>query len=147
MRTAPLLRSLLILVAGFMVVACQNCDSKCKGGVTFYVADLAGSLGRGGSEPLHVCFDQRCQDLTITRANAGGSVFLPFKGVGDHVSHTITVTGVGTLKGEYSGKIDSYTQDPGGDCAACDLATIKIGSDGTLTPAVVATPATTAAGG
>ena len=70
-------------------------------------------------------------------------MFLPFKGVGDDIDHTLTVTGVGALKGEYTGKIDSYTQDPGGDCATCDLATVKIGADGTLTPAVSAVPATT----
>jgi hypothetical protein len=138
-----MLRSIGIIAAAFTIVACQDCDTACKGGITLYVADLAGSLSRGGSEPLHVCFDDNCQDVTITRDDSGGSVFLPFKGVGADIEHTLTVTGVGALKGEYTGKIDSYTQDPGGDCATCILATVKIGADGTLTPAVSATPAVT----
>ena len=75
------------------------------------------ALARGGSEPLHVCFDGDLPGRHFTRDDAGGSVFLPFKGVGDDIDHTLTVTGVGALKGEYKGKIDSYTQDPGGDCA------------------------------
>ncbi|HEX3089822.1 MAG TPA: hypothetical protein VHQ23_14305 [Ilumatobacteraceae bacterium] len=142
MSALSMLRSIGIIAVAFTMVACQDC-TKCKEGITFVVADLAGALARGGSEPLHVCFDGTCQDVTVSRDNAGGSVFLPFKGVGDDIDHTLTVTGVGALKGEYTGKIDSYTQDPGGDCATCDLATVKIGADGTLTPAVSAVPATT----
>ena len=137
------LRSLAIVAIALTVVACQDCGTKCKGGVTFNVADLAGSLSRGGSEALHVCFDGSCQDVTVTREDSGGSMFLPFKGVGDDIDHTITVTGEGALKGEYTGKIESYTQDPGGDCKTCDLATVKIGADGSITPAVSVNQATT----
>ncbi len=100
-------------------------------------------MSRGGSEPLHVCFDGDCKDVTITRENSGGSVFLPFSGVGKNVDHDLTVTGVGAFKGEYKGKIVSYTQDPGGSCKTCALATVKIGADGTLTPAVPAPQAAT----
>jgi len=141
--TISILRSIGIIAVAFTLLGCQECDTKCEEGITFYVADLAGSLSRGGTEPLHVCFDGTCRDVTITRDNSGGSVFLPFKGVGGDIEHTLVVTGVGALKGEYTGKIDSYTQDPAGDCATCNLATVKIGADGTLTPAVSATAATT----
>ena len=143
MTALSMLRNVALVAVAFTLVACQDCSFACKEGITFYVADLAGSLARGGTEPLHVCFDGNCQDVDITRDDAGGSVFLPFKGVGDDIEHTLTVTGVGALKGEYKGKIESYTQDPGGDCDTCDLATVKIGADGTLTPAVAATAATT----
>lgn len=131
-----MLRRLSLVVVALALVACSNCDANCSEGITFYVAELAGSLGRGGKEPLHICLDGQCQDVTITRDNSGGSVFLKFKGVGSDVEHDLTMTGVGALKGEYNGKIYSYTQDPGGDCKACALATVKIGADGTLTPAV-----------
>ena len=143
MNALSLVRSLAIVAVAFTVVACEGCDTKCTEGVTFNVAELAGSLSRGGSEPLHVCFDGNCQDVTITRDDSGGSVFLAFKGVGDDIEHTITVTGEGALKGEYTGKIESYTQDPGGDCKTCDLATVKIGADGSITPAVSVNQATT----
>jgi hypothetical protein len=131
-------RRVALVAIAFTLVACGNCDTKCKEGITFFVAELAGSLARGGAEPLHVCFDGSCQDVTITRDESGGSVFLAFKGVGNDIDHTLTVTGVGALKGEYRGKLDSYTQEPGGDCGTCDLATVKIGADGTLTPGVAA---------
>lgn len=143
MRTISIIRNLAIAAVAVTLVACKDCSTPCKEGITFNVAELAGALGRGSSEPLHVCFDGNCQDVTITRENSGGSVFLPFKGVGDDVEHTITVAGVGALKSEYKGKIESYTQRPGGDCKACSLATVKIGADGTLTPAVTVTQTTT----
>ena len=135
-------RFALVLVA-LALVACSNCDAKCTEGITFYVADVAGSLSRGGTEPLHICFDGSCKDTTVTRDNVGGSVFLAFSGVGKDIDHDLTVTGIGAFKGEYKGKISSYTQDPGGDCKACALATVRIGADGTLTPAVVAPRNTT----
>ncbi|HEY0521569.1 MAG TPA: hypothetical protein VGC84_18915 [Ilumatobacteraceae bacterium] len=130
----------IIALAG--LVGCRDCGTKCEEGITFYVADLAGSLGRGGSEPLHICFDGTCHDVTITRKDSGGSVFLPFSGVGTSTDHTLTVAGVGALAGHYTGPLDSYTQKPGGDCAKCDLTTVKIGADGTLTPATSAKPVT-----
>jgi hypothetical protein len=131
------------VVLALALVSCSNCDSKCTEGITFSVAELAGALSRGGSEPLTVCFDGTCKDATITRDQVGGSVFLPFKGVGKAVDHDLTVTGTGSLKGQYKGKLASYTQSPGAGCSSCSLATVKIGADGTLTPGVPAAPATT----
>lgn len=136
-------RRFALVAVALALVACSDCDVQCKEGITFYVAEVAGALGRGGEEPLHICFDGDCKDTTVTRDNVGGSIFLAFNGVGKDVDHDLTVTGTGAFKGEYKGKITSYTQDPGGDCKACALATVKIGDDGTLTPAVVATTATT----
>jgi hypothetical protein len=135
-------RAALVVVA-LALVACSNCDAQCKEGITFSVAEVAGALSRGGKEPLHICFDGNCLDTTVTRDNSGGSIFLPFKGVGNDIDHDLTVTGIGAFKGEYKGKISSYTQDPGGSCKVCSLATVKIGADGRLTPAVRAPQNTT----
>ncbi len=134
-------RSFAVAAVTFALVACSNCNSPCKEGITFNVAEVAGALARGSTEPLHVCLDGDCQDVTITRELVGGSVFLPFKGVGKNIDHDLTVTGVGSFKGEYKGKIASYSQNPGNDCATCSLATVKIGATGTLTPGVPVAPA------
>jgi hypothetical protein len=125
------------------LVSCSNCDSKCTEGITFYVAELAGALSRGGTEPLTICFDGTCKDVTITRDQVGGSVFLPFSGVGKVADHDLTVAGTGSFKGEFKGKLATFTQNPGGDCSSCSLATVKIGADGTLTPGVPAASTTT----
>jgi hypothetical protein len=138
-----MLRRIALVVVAFALVACSDCSSKCKEGITFYVAEVAGALSRGGTEPVTICFDGSCQDTTITREQVGGSVFLPFKGVGKNIEHDLTVTGVGAFKGEYKGKLPSYLQDPGGSCSTCALATVKIGATGTLTPAVPAPQNTT----
>ena len=127
-----------VVALAIALVACDSCDSKCTEGITFYVAEIAGALSRGRSAPLSVCFDGTCKDVTITREQSGGSVFLAFDGVGKNVDHDLTVTGTGSIKGEFKGKLASFTQDPGGDCSSCALATVKIGADGTLTPGVPA---------
>ena len=131
-------RRLTVLAVALVLVACSNCDKACKEGITFYVAEVAGALSRGSSVPLHICFDGTCQDVTISRDNVGGSVFLPFSGVGKQGDHELTVTSTSSLKGNYKGPIPSYVQDPGGDCKTCALATVKIAADGALTPAVPA---------
>jgi hypothetical protein len=136
-------RRLALVAVALVLVGCSNCDAKCTEGITFYVAEVAGALSRGGSVPLTVCLDGTCKDVTITRDQVGGSVFLAFKGVGKDVDHDLTVTGTASLHGEFKGKLPSYTQDPGGDCSSCSLATVKIAADGTLTPGVPVTPATT----
>ena len=136
-------RRLALCAVALGLVACSNCDKPCKEGITFYVAEVAGALSRGSSVPLHLCLDGECHDVTITRDNVGGSVFLAFEGVGNDGDHDLTVTGTASLKGSYHGKISSYEQDPGSDCKSCALATVKIGVDGTLTPAVSAAPAPT----
>jgi len=135
-RLGRMLRCLVLTAVGLTVVACQNCDNKCTGGITFLVGDVAGALARGSSEPLSVCFDNQCRDIAVSRANAGNSVFLPFDGVGKDVDHTLTVKGSGTLTGSYSGKLTTVVQKPGGGCKSCALATVKVGADGTLTPGV-----------
>jgi hypothetical protein len=138
-----MLRRLTLVAFALTLAACSNCDSPCKGGITFYVAEVAGALSRGGQEPLHICLGGNCRDVTVTRDNVGGSIFVPLKGLGNDIDHDLTVTGTGSFKGEYRGRITSYSQAPGGDCSTCALATVKIGADGTLTPGVPATPATT----
>ncbi len=113
------------------------------------MADVAGSLARGTDEPLHICFDGNCRDVTITRADAGGSVFVPFTGVAKDIDHDLVVTGAGALRGEYKGRLSSYVQKPNGSACpgSCALAAVKIGSDGKLTPGVPAPqPTTTTAG-
>ena len=138
-----MLRRLALVVFALGPVGCSNCDKACKEGITFYIAEVAGALSRGSEVPLHICLDGSCQDVTITRDNVGGSVFLPFSGVGKQGDHELTVTSTSSLKGNYTGPISSYVQDPGGDCKSCALATVKIAADGTLTPAVPAPQAAT----
>ena len=133
--------TVLAMVLAFALTGCSKSNSKCTGGITFYVAELAGALSRGGTEPLTICFDGTCKDVTITRDEVGGSVFLPFEGVGKDADHDLTVSGTGSLKGQYTGKLASFIQDSGG--SSCSLATVKIGADGTLTPAVPAASLTT----
>jgi hypothetical protein len=144
-----MLRLLSVLAAASVVVSCSDCaTAKCKEGITFYVADVAGSLARGTEEPLHICFDGTCRDVTITRADAGGSVFVPFDGVAKDIDHDLTVTGAGAMKGEYRGRLASYVQRPNGTACSgsCALATVKIGADGKLTPGIpTPQPTTTAA--
>lgn len=138
-------RLALVVVAVFVVASCSDCGSaKNTEGITFLVADVAGALARGTTEPLHICFDTQCQDVSISRSNAGGSVFVAFSGVGKDIDHDLTVTGIGSLKGEYKGKLPSYIQKPNGNsCPGSSLATVKIGADGTLTPGVPKVPQTT----
>jgi hypothetical protein len=141
-----MLRRFALLAAAFLVGSCSHCSTaKCKEGITFYVADVAGSLARGTAEPLRICLDGNCQDVTITRANAGGTVFLAFSGVAKDIDHDLTVTGTGSLKGQYTGKLSSYIQKPNGaSCpGTCALASVKIGSDGKLTPGIPAVQKTT----
>ena len=139
-----MLRRLAFSTAVLLLVSCSPNSAlptiKCKEGITFYVAELAGALARGTNEPLHICFDGNCQDTTVTRANVGGSVFVAFGGVGGAGDHHITVTGAGALKGDYSGKLATFTQRPNGAAGpgACSLATVKIAADGTLIPGVPA---------
>jgi hypothetical protein len=130
------------LAAALVVLAaCSNCGTACKGGITFYVADVAGALARGTSEPLKICFDDKCQTTTITRANAGGTVFLPFSGVGAKGDHTLTVAGTGAMSGTYKGPIESYSQKS--SCGSCSLASVKIAADGKVIPGHVVPPTTT----
>ena len=118
---------------------------KCTSGITFAVAGVAGALAGGTTEPLHICLDGTCHDVTIARANAGGTVFVAFAGLGTDSEHDLTVTGTGSFKGEYKGKLATFAQKPNGaSCpGSCALATVKIAADGTLTPGVPSTPTTT----
>ena len=136
-------RRLAAVAFSLGLVACSNCKAPCKQGITFYVAEVAGALSRGRSADLHICLDGNCGDVTITRDNVGGSVFVPLKGVGKDIDHDLTVTGGSSFKGEYKGKLTSYIQNPGSGCSSCALATVKIAADGQLTPGVPAVAATT----
>lgn len=133
-----MLRRIALTAVALALAACSNCDRPCKEGITFFVGDVAGALSRGSEVPLQICFDGDCKDVTITRDHVGGSVFLEFKGVAKQGDHQLTVTSTSSLQGQYSGPVYSYRQDPGGSCSACDLATVKIAADGTITPAVPA---------
>jgi hypothetical protein len=132
----------MLAAVALLLVACNDCNSTCKEGITFYVADLAGSLARGTTETLHICFDGTCREVVVGRQNTGGTVFLPFSGVGKAGDHQITVSGTGALKGQYNGPLASYSQKA--SCSTCSLASVKIGSGGELTPGVpVVKPTTT----
>jgi len=145
-RLSERARRVALALLAVALVGCHNCDNACKEGITFNVAEVAGALSRGGQVPLHICFDGECQDVTITRDNAAGSVFLPFSGVCKAGDHHLAVTSTSALKGDYTGPITSFVQDPGGDCKTCALATVKVGADGTLTPGVPAPQASTTTG-
>jgi len=147
-----MLRRLACLVAAVGLpglVACSDCDSPCKSGITFVVGDIAGALSRGSSLPLDICFDGSCKDVTITRDQVGGSVFAEFSGIDKAGDHTISVSSTASaIKGQFTGPVYSYQQDPGGDCKSCALATVRIKADGSITPAVPApTESTTTIGG
>ncbi len=142
-----MLRRLAVLLGAVVLASCSNSScptAKCNGGITFYVAEVAGSLARGTSEPLHICFDSSCNDVVVSRANSGGTIFVPFSGVGADVVHDITVTGSGVFKGEFKGKLPSYVQRPNGAACpgSCALASVKISADGSLTPGTPAAPPT-----
>jgi hypothetical protein len=143
-----MLRVLALFAAASVAVSCSHCASaKCKEGITFDVAAVAGSLARGTEQPLHICFDGTCRDVTITRASAGGNLFVPFSDVGKDSDHHLTVTGGSSLNGDYTGRLSSYTQKPNGAACpgSCALATVRIDSDGKLTPAVPTPQQTTTA--
>lgn len=132
----------LLLLASCSSGTCPT--AKCTGGITFYVADIVGSLARGTNERLQICFDATCRDVTLSRANSTGTIFLAFAGVGTDAVHDITVTGAGSAKGTYKGKLASYLQKPNGaTCAGrCALASVRIGNDGKVTPGTPAVPST-----
>jgi hypothetical protein len=135
---------LLALVPVLALAACgDDCDSPCKGGITFYVADVTGALAPGTREQLRICFDDSCKDVTVSRAESGPTVFLAFGGAGGKDDHTITVTGTGSLQGEYTGPLSWFTQQPDGkSCASCQIGAVKISADGTLTPGEAVPPVT-----
>ncbi len=54
---AAMFRRLALVAVALGLVACSNCDRECKEGITFYVAEVAGALSRGGEVPLQICFD------------------------------------------------------------------------------------------
>jgi hypothetical protein len=141
MQHLTTIRRLLFAAALVVLAACGDCGTACKEGITFYVAEVSGALARGTTEPLKICFDGKCSTTIITRSNPGGTVFLPFKGVGSKGDHTLTVTGTGSMSGSYTGPIESYAQKTG--CGTCSLASVKIGADGTVTPGHVVPPTTT----
>ena len=129
------MKRFLVGVFALVLAGCGTCSTTCKEGITFYVAEVAGSLARGTSQELKICFDDSCKNIVISRNNVGGSVFVPFGGVGESGNHKVTVDGTAAIHGEYSGKIESYKQELDNGCGTCRLATIKIAANGTLTPA------------
>jgi hypothetical protein len=132
------MRRLIVILFAVVLAGCSTCSTTCKEGVTFYVAELAGSLARGTSQELKICFDGTCKNIVVSRENVGGSVFVPFSGVGDNGEHKVTVDGTASIHGEYKGRIESYKQVLDNGCGTCRLATIKIAANGTLTPAISA---------
>jgi hypothetical protein len=141
-RRAPALVAALIVLS-----ACgDDCATPCQKGITFYVSELAGSLGAGSSEQVTLCLDADCKDVTVSRSNVGGSLFVPFDGVDGNAAHTVTLTGPGSLTGSYQGTLPVFDQSVGGGCASCAMAAVKIAADGTLTPGQAATNSTPTAG-
>lgn len=116
------------------LAGCSTCSTTCKEGITFYVAEVAGSLARGTSQELKICFDDSCKTIVVSRNNVGGSIFVPFSEVGGSGNHKVTVDGTTSIHGEYKGKIETYKQELDNGCGTCRLATIKIAANGTLTP-------------
>jgi hypothetical protein len=142
-----MLRRFALAVAALGIVACSNCDAPCKSGITFNVAEIGGALSAGSQLPLHVCFDTTCDDVTITRNNESGTVFLDFPNVNKAGDHKISVSSSkSAIKGEYNGPLYTYTQKPGSDCKTCFLSTVKISPDGTIVPGQPAPSPTTIAG-
>lgn len=136
-RRSPLLAVVLALAA------CSDCDRTCKEGITFYVADVTGAMAPGTSEQLHLCVDGNCKDITVSRAESGPTVFFGVSGLGGGGDHTITVTGTGSLKGEYKGPLSTFTQQSDDEsCGSCQIGAVKIAADGTLTPGEAAPTAT-----
>ena len=129
------MKRLLGVVFAVVLAGCGTCSTTCKEGITFNVAEVAGSLARGTSQELSICFDGSCKKVVVSRDNVGGSIFVPFGGVGDNGDHKVTVDGTTAIHGEYKGKIESYKQELDNGCGTCRLATIKIAANGTLTPA------------
>lgn len=129
-----MLRRTFFLAAVALLAACSDCNTKCTEGITFYVSDVAGTLSPGTKEQLKICFDTTCRQVEISRSNAGGSVFVPFKGVAKSGDHHITLTGPASLSGDYTGPIEAITQNASSSCGHCALGTVKVGADGTLTP-------------
>jgi len=136
-----LLRRTIPLVLLVSLAACSS-SGICSSGITVFIGDVAGMLKAGASLPVTICFDGNCQVTTVKHAQAGGTVFLKFDGVGSAGDHTITVSAPGGVKGEYKGPIDHFEQKSGD--ASCALAGVKIGADGTVTPGRIPTTTTVA---
>ncbi|MEI7971121.1 MAG: hypothetical protein WCI10_01105 [Actinomycetota bacterium] len=132
------MKKFIIAAFALLLAGCGSCSTTCKEGITFYVAEVAGSLARGTSQELKVCFDGSCKTIVVSRNNVGGSIFVPFGGVAGSGNHHVTVDGTTAIHGDYKGKIESYKQVLDNGCGTCRLATIKIAADGSLTPAVSA---------
>ena len=147
MRTSALLRfaAAMASVAALASACSSDCNATCTGGVTFDVSPVVGAMARGTNETLHLCFDSQCHDITVSRSNVGGTVFVPFDGVASAGDHTLTVTGAGSFKGQFRGAVPSYQGSAGsGSCkVSCGLATVRIGADGSLQPATPVPAATT----
>jgi len=140
-------RRLSFLAAALVLLtACNDCSSKpCKEGITFYLTGVAGTLSPGTQEQLTLCFDGKCDDITISRSDVGGTQFVPFNGIGKNGDHAITVQGDGSFAGTYTGPLPTFEQKPNGSsCGGCPIGAVKIGADGTLTPGSAVTPDTTA---
>ena len=134
-------RSVLLAVLLVLAACSAGSNGKCKEGITFYVADVTGAMAPGTSEQLRICFDGTCKEVKVSRADSGPTVFLEFGGMGRDGDHTITVTGTGSLKGEYKGPLSTFTQKPNSG-GSCELGAVKISSDGTITPGSAIPPET-----
>jgi hypothetical protein len=136
----------LILVALLLVAtACSDCAAACKAGITFYVSQVTGAMAPGTKEVLTACFDGSCQKVDLSRTTTGPTLFLAFPGVGKPGSHTLSVTGGSSMKGEYRGELPVVRQTTGGgSCATCALAAVQIAADGSLAVGRTLPPGSTA---
>ena len=140
-------RAAFAVAALTVLAACgDDCSTPCQKGITFYVSELAGSLSPGSSEQISLCFDGDCKEVTISRKDVGGTTFVKFPGFGSGGDHTLTLTGPGSLSGEFKGEVPVLDQSPGGACATCAMGVVKVGADGSLTPGQVPASTSTTAG-
>lgn len=127
-------RAAALVMAAVVLAACgSDCTTPCRKGITFYVSELAGSLAAGSSEQVEVCFDDQCEQITVSRSDVGGTVFVPFADFGGTGDHSLRLTGPGSLSGAYDGAVPVFDQS-GGGCPTCAMGVVKVGADGTLTP-------------
>lgn len=134
------MRRALVVLPALLLVACSSDAASCNTGVSFYVADIAGTLGAGASVPVTVCFDGDCKDITVSHDDDVSPVFVKFGGIADDGDHSLKVTVDGGTTQTYDGPVQGFGVDGG-----CTVGAVKLGADGTITPGSAAPTTTVAA--
>ena len=133
------MRRALIALPVLLLVACSSDSASCNTGVSFYVADIAGTLAAGKTVPVNICFDGDCQDITVSHDDDVSPVFVKFGGITKDGDHSLKVSVNGGAEQTYDGPVQGFGVDGG-----CTVGAVKLGADGTITPGSAA-PTTTAA--